>query len=374
MKRTMVLLGAGASAEAGVPMATQMVDGLGKYLEHRALEGAVEEAHHAVFRRALRSLSGRGSVDVESLLAALRAIGHRDCQGANAIVAWPPILDSAPSSGPAAPWLSAELSREVLEIARGDVQTNNPTTDEVEVRLVKGMLRVIDEYLHSVLWVRACSALYLRPLYHLIDVQGSVVVATLNYDTSVEVCAYSGHRCQTYAAEWNITGRFPIDGPELTLLKLHGSVNWSMDESLFMGARVVGRRLEVMNKGEMCGLSIVQPPWVIFGTNQKLQPNGPFLDLLYSFREALEVCDRLVIVGYSFRDEHINESIRRWLNLSVGHEAILIDPFFDASRDQLSQDLREVLAGYEDLPPRYVRIVRAKASVALLELQAEGIL
>jgi len=41
---------------------------------------------------------------------------------------------------------------------------------------------------------------------------------------------------------------------------------------------------------------------------------------------VLEKADRLVVVGYSFRDGHINEFIRRWLNLQLTRRLLVLDP------------------------------------------------
>jgi hypothetical protein len=52
---------------------------------------------------------------------------------------------------------------------------------------------------------------------------------------------------------------------------------------------------------------------VIFGGRNKLTAEGPFLDLLVKFQSVLSENSHLIVVGYSFRDQHINRCIRRWL-------------------------------------------------------------
>jgi hypothetical protein len=53
---------------------------------------------------------------------------------------------------------------------------------------------------------------------------------------------------------------------------------------------------------------------VIFGGRNKLTAEGPFLDLLIKFRNVLSQHSHLIVLGYSFRDQHINRCIVRWFD------------------------------------------------------------
>jgi hypothetical protein len=70
-------------------------------------------------------------------------------------------------------------------------------------------------------------------------------------------------------------------------------------------------------------------PAIIMGGENKLQAEGPFLGLFMEFRNRLRDTQRLVVVGYSFRDRHINEAIRAWMRRPAGGEnprLIVVDP------------------------------------------------
>ena len=67
-------------------------------------------------------------------------------------------------------------------------------------------------------------------------------------------------------------------------------------------------------------------PSVIFGQRNKLTAEGPFLDLFSRFQDALMVANELVIIGYSFRDHHVNESIARWFNCESTRTITLVTP------------------------------------------------
>ncbi len=70
-------------------------------------------------------------------------------------------------------------------------------------------------------------------------------------------------------------------------------------------------------------------PAVVFGQRNKLTAEGLFLDLLRSFRDGLAGADRLTVVGYSFRDPHINEYLSQWLNEDEGRRIRVINPGFE---------------------------------------------
>lgn len=50
------------------------------------------------------------------------------------------------------------------------------------------------------------------------------------------------------------------------------------------------------------------------------------MDLLAAFRRELASTDELVVVGYSFRDEHINEYVKNWLAGSTDRTIVIVDP------------------------------------------------
>ena len=72
-------------------------------------------------------------------------------------------------------------------------------------------------------------------------------------------------------------------------------------------------------------------PAVIFGQRGKLRAEGPFLSLLAEFERQLSNAGRLVVIGYSFRDDHVNEIIRRWTADDIARQITVVDPDWDSS-------------------------------------------
>ncbi len=65
---------------------------------------------------------------------------------------------------------------------------------------------------------------------------------------------------------------------------------------------------------------------VVFGSHNKLTAEGPFLDLLAEFKTELWQHSELLVIGYSFRDPHINYIIGRWLDADRKRQIHVVDP------------------------------------------------
>ena len=113
----------------------------------------------------------------------------------------------------------------------------------------------------------------------------------------------------------------------------------------------------------------LQPVGLVFGLRGKLRPDGPFLAMLSEFWSWLLNADRLVAIGYSFGDEHINALIEDWIESRNGCVLEIVDPStpksrFDCGgstpyfiRAALEYKNRESM-GCPGYPGRWVRVVR----------------
>jgi hypothetical protein len=151
------------------------------------------------------------------------------------------------------------------------------------------------------------------------------VVATLNYDLTVEtMCQAASVPCSTGIDEWASSGTWDFPRNGVRLLKLHGSIDWSLGAVDTTPGFLAQQTITV--DGESNSYPRNRPA-IVFGQT-KLRPDGPFIELLLEFARALDVVDQLVIVGYSFRDDHVNEQIRRWVNAESSRAITVIDPSF----------------------------------------------
>jgi hypothetical protein len=65
---------------------------------------------------------------------------------------------------------------------------------------------------------------------------------------------------------------------------------------------------------------------MVFGQGSKLRSDGPFLAMLVEFDRMLAETEWLTVIGYSFRDDHINAALTRWLNGDRAQRISVIDP------------------------------------------------
>jgi hypothetical protein len=133
-------------------------------------------------------------------------------------------------------------------------------------------------------------------------------VFTLNYDLCLE------HNCgsdltiergfdETRGWDWR---RFEVNENEprdVYLYKLHGSIDWVRD----------GDRLTWVDNNT--GYEPDQLA-LIFGTNYKLQAIDPYLFFVYELRKWTLEARLIVAIGYGFGDDHINAILGQALNMS----------------------------------------------------------
>jgi len=153
---------------------------------------------------------------------------------------------------------------------------------------------------------------YLHPI---LDIERTKLVATLNYDLAVEKAAEQvGVEVDYGLDSWERQKR--VDWrrkPCLRLLKLHGSVNWT------------GHAEQVKVRTDKIG-PYERRLMIFGGTENKLSSAGPFLQFLYRFERSLFNTGALLVVGYSFRDPHINAVLQRWRLTRSNTEMTVVDP------------------------------------------------
>lgn len=134
-------------------------------------------------------------------------------------------------------------------------------------------------------------------------------IFSLNYDTLLEASLDSIRLPYTDGFRgtnrgWFDSSTFDEAGPGIAfrIFKLHGSINWTRDTS------------GCVRRGRNANEDAVDEPIVVYPSEQKyLQTQyGVYETLMGRFRNRLRipgVNNCLVVLGYSFNDEHINEAI-----------------------------------------------------------------
>lgn len=402
-----MLLGAGASVDAGLPTSAQLTDQL---LRHPnvgndpgfndvawALNAAVGAL--VAHRAANRQLASE-PIDVESLFSAVQMLAERDnLEVAPFVGSWNSSVVQATSSRPPRPQWGADLVRAIQSPRNHSSDRVGREVQQVLTEVLSYHLRPGDSTrLYRDLEHKMIAALHdllavtneerVNYLGHLFDLADGVQIATLNYDLTVEAAAKirkveldRGIERWRGGFDWS----WDIDSSIPTLLKLHGSLDWAYRPSGHKSLPLT--RVEVAN-----GPGSRRDTAIIFGRREKLRSKGPFLAMLAAFQEWLRETSHLVVIGYSFQDEHINTAFAEWISSRKGALLTIIDPTFPRSQGRsifprgpeapFAPSPRELLAwlaekqgqseGSRFFPNQKYQIYREGAAVALNKL-ARGV-
>lgn len=277
-----LLLGAGASVEAGIPDSTSMVRRIGELVvknsEWREFEQLFLYIRSAIlFADGLRGIFGdKVLFNIERVVDVLDELGKKEGHVLYPFVgAWhQKLLDVA---GP-----EFERVRRFREKIVDTLRTkwvDLPRNEQASY--YAGLLRFQEKY------------------------QYSLRVFSLNYDLCVEkTCGL--HRVQRGFADktwdWRQFEETSEDPLPIILYKLHGSVDWYTDGD--------GRVKYYDSTSSISAENVA----LIFGRSYKLQYIDPFLFLVYELRRwTLDASRVIVCVGYGFGDEHINGILRQAL-------------------------------------------------------------
>ena len=320
MADVVILTGAGASRDAGLATTLELTSLLDQVLEREGDETSLTVYRYVVGgllkARALQGESPFEPLNVEQVFSAVDLLGQRhELEAAPFVGSWDDGVLALDREPPQADDLVTELMRSFgdslphgsylggggLYPLRASERLNEALQNAVldSVRPGDGFVfKVAAEQMLACLGTlltvgESADVRYLHELLRFADEQHAVL-ATLNYDSALELaCGDLGFEWSDGVADWMNTRRvsFPV-GP-IQLVKLHGSLSWSFGK-------------------------LLRTP-LLFGSRDKLRVDGPFLDLLLTFRAALDKAKVLLVVGYSFGDAHVNHFIDEWLARPDSH-------------------------------------------------------
>ena len=358
--KELILLGAGASIEAGIPGAYDMTKKILNlfekiYYDRRSFDVLRFVVGGLLFRNGVAGQDPFQGVNVEDLFNAVDLLANRHSLEATPFInAWHHRVDdlerellSRSDIDRVKNALYADLSHDLSRKLRRGFLANSPIDEgiskafeslssygryssdnlsrEIESiydRLQKSpggyifqdtSLKMIQK-LKSIVWLEDMSrVLYLNDLVTFAE-KHCLTIATLNYDNCIELCAEGlGAVVDTGIETWSKSGNFDLRQDGIRLLKLHGSIDWKLEDSPVSKDRPYPNKI-LSKVTTLTNEKSAYRPALIFGQRNKLTAEGPFLDLLRGFQESLEQTKLLTVIGYSFRDDHINEFIGLWLN------------------------------------------------------------
>lgn len=330
-KDIIVLLGAGASVEAGVPASAKMIDEIERLLASEEWKGFKDLYHH--IKAAIHYAAGiKGrfksdvSYNIETLVNTLYELERNE-------------------EHPIYPFVAAWNSR-MMSYAGSDFGEVSKFRKQI-LRALKGWVQLESPG-------KAAYYSGLRELQRAL--QFPLKVFSLNYDLCVEGLAAHDFRIETgfsgvgedHRWEWK---RFDetepeAEPPEIYLYKMHGSINWKRDDS--------GNLIWVNHTDNI----LPDKMQVIFGRDFKLEAADPYLFYAFEFRRCSLEARAILVIGYGFGDEHINKMLIQAVRHDPTKRLVVVGNVRDREKAQQRQ---KVISDKLDIRPETVVMLEGTA-------------
>jgi hypothetical protein len=356
----LVLLGAGGSVDAGLPTSFGLTRELSKAsaLPEFGRKGGAKELTTALAFAIGTLYQQRGAagvnpmhkpeVDIEELVDAIDSLAHPELSGMTPFVSgWHPFLRDVDAAHDDRNQMIENFVNGLARALKAKSEPEAASAREGAETALRLALLLAQPKFASILFKRLKTSILLRTsqilwmkddeaaartsyLSPLVSSPSTRCIATLNYDNTIEACArthgiglsvglerYSEHGVVSFSTE-----------AQIRLLKLHGSLDWQFPDSAEERREYPGKRAL---RFAWQRVPPSDPNWdpnclgIVFG-RQKLQTPGPFLDLLNAFANELATVDRLITIGFAFRDDHINRLIVQFLMRRSTAKLLVVDP------------------------------------------------
>lgn len=188
----------------------------------------------------------------------------------------------------------------------------------------KPMIDDLKDFIKSKAIVSEEKIKYLLPFLWFIEEFRPFDIISLNYDTCIEqFCNIHKLTYQDgFDVHWNPKS-FATENTDIRLYKLHGSVMWyQSDRGGYIKLPVMTNVSKIqLITGEKAENLMLYPM-------QKWDYAEPLLELLIEIKHLLEseTCKFLIVVGYSFRDDHIRKILWDAGRKNKALHLILVDP------------------------------------------------
>lgn len=316
-----VLLGAGASVEAGIPDSNEMVRRVerettqGEWQDYRDLYRYLRSS--VFYADGLEGITGSNvSFNIERLVNVLDELRKKERHTLYPFVgAWNPQLQDVAGAGFER---VHELRKRIVSVLRGQWIA---LAESEAAEYYRGLLRFQEEFGHA-----------LR-------------VFSLNYDLCVEKsCGYEavqrGFTGRVW--DWRMFDEGPNEGTRIFLYKLHGSLDWYFADN--------GSVSYSDSPSKIADEQVA----LIFGTSYKLQYVDPFLFLAYELRRwTLDAARLIVAIGYGFMDEHINGILGQAIRQDSKRRLLAVVAPQAADREEETVNF---IANQLDTPPGQVHV------------------
>ncbi len=186
------------------------------------------------------------------------------------------------------------------------------------------LIEELKDFIKTKAIVPSDRVLFLSPLLRFVGEFRPLDIISVNYDICVE--QFCNVHKLTYHDGFDVYWNpkvFAVEGADIRLYKMHGSVMWyQSDRGSYIKLPVMTGKSEIkLITGEKAENLMLYPM-------QKWNYAEPLLELLVEIKHLLEseTCKFLVVVGYSFRDDHIRRMLWDVARKNRDLQLVLVDP------------------------------------------------
>ncbi len=310
------LLGAGASANAGIPVSAEMVKKIENLISNDTDWQKYKDLYYLI-RSGVNYSAGimgeNSTFNIETLLFVLEELAQKEKH-----LLYPFI---------------GSWNIRFNEVIKDDFKLIDSFQKEIKKKL-KEWVGIED----------AKTAEYFKYFKKLKDeLNYPLRIFTLNYDKCIEVNTNNpGYEFtlergfEKDTRKWNhkrISERVRDDEPDIYLYKLHGSIDWKRDKKTNIVKYVDNE---------------APYPDLIFGTQNKLSYSDPYLFLFSEFRHYTLNSKLIVCIGYSFSDNHINGLIEQALKQDYSKKVLSVTKGTGKTEDELKDFIANKLNIHTD--------------------------
>jgi hypothetical protein len=236
-----------------------------------------------------------------------------------------------------------DLTNQLLQLKRIIAQRKTPLVDGWDIAKIEAEIKLIQKEVVSIIGTKWESNKHHEDFLERLsqNIKKPRDIFLLNYDTLLEAgmdklkLGYADGFRGSENAHFDPNTYLSTDVRAFNIYKLHGSVNWIRNEDN------VVRRRPLLNIKEEDARHVIYP-----AEQKYLQTQyGVYEILLKLFRERLRkdlVNNRLVVLGYSFSDEHINIAIEDSI-LAAGSNLTVFAFIGGSTSDTRKDELREMV-------------------------------
>lgn len=327
--KIIILLGAGASCDAGMFNSIQMIREIenkldGEWSEFKDLYNYVQSSHFHLER--IKGVPANEiNFNIENLVGLLETIikiANKEFEGYPFVGSW---------------------EKELISVAGLRFQNAQNFKNAILKKLKEQWLSPVNFKTSSSYYKKIKETGYTHPLK----------IFSLNYDMCVEENLQGDVTLERGFNDERIWDYRKYDlnmdaYSDYYLYKLHGSLDWIRDDE---------KRLTYVDLIQTTNPLEME---IIFGIQNKLQSYDPYLFYFYSFREACFEADLIVISGYGLMDKHINDNLVNAFKLDA-NKRLLLNIYQPGISDDAIETFKAFVSGRLSIDKSLITIVNAPA-------------